>query len=511
MNQMAASFGTYFFDQVFLTPTVIDAGVVLQSDEFVFELWHSHEAPQALAAVSVAGDEGVELQGATAGSLEPFKTYSYRVSFNQDFSGLVDYSAGFDFGFGIEASFSLTASLATIIDERIDWSTQPELRIQYMTEVIEAFDGTEQRISLRDKPRASLSYMYSLADEQQYRFDNKIGSTSGRMIVPAWQLQCNLDQSVKAGDGQLVLSNMNASVEAASIVLISEGDQYEILSVESAAGNAVTLKNLVKRNFSAGAIVVPAYIAYTADESDSKSFVRSFDQRTITFDLDEELYNKPALVDDFERFNCRPVFSFRADRSKDVTTQYKRLREVLDSGIGVRSIFERAAGSVRVFSQSFTFFSESDRQRFEDFAELMSGAQGEFYFEGPGQAFELAEDVYDATYQLKIKSSGYSGFNKSPSFAPAVIVKLYNGSCIYRTILSAQKNAGGTETVVTKETTQDLKASDIEYIAPLYLARFESDDFLYIFDTSEVSTITKNIRQLLYADSAVDSESTLTL
>lgn len=31
-----------------------------------------------------------------------------------------------------------------LVDNRIDWSVSPSIRVQYMTEVIEAFDGTEQ-------------------------------------------------------------------------------------------------------------------------------------------------------------------------------------------------------------------------------------------------------------------------------------------------------------------------------------------------------------------------------
>ena len=103
-----------------------------------------------------------------------------------------------------------------------------------------------------------------------------------------------------------------------------------------------------------------------------------------------------------------------------------------------------------------------------------------------------------------LKTSGYGSFANSKSFAPAIAIKLYNGTCIYRSIVSVASNADGTETITTKETTSNLKLQDIEYIAPLFLARFDSDEFRYIFDTSEVSTITKNLRQLLRADPEIN-------
>lgn len=504
MNQIGKSFGTYFFENVFLTPAEIDAGVVVPGAEFSFELWHSSTSPMQLAGVTQTGVFDIELAGVTSGSLASFESFDYKISLNQA-NGLIDYRASFDFGAGTTNTFILTASVALVMPERIDWSTQPEMSLQYLTEVIEAFDGTEQRIALRDTPRTSLSYMYSMTDEQQYRFDNKLATSSGSMLVPLWPLQCQVSRAVSAGDASIALETINAHVGGFDTLLISEGDEYEVVSIESMSGGTVTLKHLAKKTFSTSAVVLPVKVAYPADESNSTSLLRGFDQHTITYDLDETQIQKPAPVDDFERLSGRPIFPFRPDRSKDVTTQYNRHREILDPLIGARSIFDRAKGAVKILSQTFTFFSESERQRFEDFAELMNGAQGEFYIEGPGQAFELSEDIVVPTYKFKIKNSGYSNFANSHSLATNIAIKLYNGTTIYKTILSATGNTDGTETITTKETTAALKTTDIETIVPLYLARFDSDEFRYIFDTNEVSTITKNIRQLLYADTAIDT------
>lgn len=510
MNQIAKSFGTYFFDNVFLTPAEIDAGVVVPGAEYSFELWHSFTTPRQLAGITQAGSYGIELIGVTSGALASFESFDYKISLNQA-NGLIDYTAAFDFGTGSLHSFNLTASMALVMPERVDWSTQPEMSIQYLTEVIESFDGTEQRIALRDTPRLSLSYMYSMTDEQQYQFDNKLATSSGSMLVPLWPLQCRLSRRISAGDAVINLAEVSAHLASSETILVSEHDRYEILSIESMAGLGAALTSLAKNDFSESAIVVPLRIAYPADESNSTSLLRGFDQHSMTYDLDETQIQRPAPVDDFERLNSRPIFPFHPDWSNDITTKYSRLRETHDPLIGVRSRYDRIKGSVKILSQTFKFFCEQERQRFEDFAELMNGAQGEFYAAGPGQAFELSEDIVDPTYKFKIKGSGYTNFANSNSLAPIVAIKLYNGTTTYKTILNATANPDGTETITTKELTNNLKTSDIETIIPLYLARFDSDEFRYIFDTSEVSTITKNIRQLLYADTAIDTESAITI
>ena len=219
----------------------------------------------------------------------------------------------------------------------------------------------------------------------------------------------------------------------------------------------------------------------------------------ITFDLDEVTFTKPIPVDNFERYKGKHVIPFRPDRSNEISVQYQRLREHFDPTVGARSIYERTPGVVRIFSHGFRFFSEGDRQRFEDFAELQNGAQGEFWMQSAAVAMEIAEDIYDETFKLKIKPVGYSRLGNSKSFPPAITISLYNGTTLKRSLVSAS-TVGGLEVLILDEPLSDIKVEDVESIKPLYLCRFDSDDFNYIFDATQDSTITKTIRQLLHAD-----------
>ena len=74
------------------------------------------------------------------------------------------------------------------------------MTIQYLTEVIESFDGTEQRIALRDQPRVSLTYQYLLDDSSLAEFDIKYGNFGGKLIVPMWAHASELTKEVSVGD-----------------------------------------------------------------------------------------------------------------------------------------------------------------------------------------------------------------------------------------------------------------------------------------------------------------------
>ena len=498
MNTISKNFGSFFFDNVFLTPAMINAGVVTPSDTFGFELWHSFTTDKLLTGVNETGGNGLVLDGVTSGVLPGFISTEYQVFLSQSGGGIIAYEAGFDFGSGGVFPFRLFATMATIIAEVIDWSTQPGMTIQYLTEVIESFDDTEQRIALRDQPRVSLTYQYLLDDSSLTEFDIKYGNFSGQLLVPMWAHASDLTQEVMAGDRVIYVDSVNGYIASSDTLMITDGVNSEFVGLESVAPGRVVVSALAQKNFKYGR-VVPVRNGYSADESTATIQIDSMASHGITFDLDETTFTKPAPVDIFERYQGKHVIPFRPDRSHDISVQYQRLREHFDPTVGARIIYERTPGAVRIFSHSFRFFSEGDRQQFEDFAELQNGAQGEFWMQSAAVAMEIAEDIYDETYKLKIKPVGYNRLGNSKSFPPAITISLYNGTTLKRSLVSVSK-VGGFEVLILDKPLSDIKIEDVESIKPLYLCRFDSDDFSYVFDTTQDSTITKTIRQLLNAD-----------
>ena len=272
----------------------------------------------------------------------------------------------------------------------------------------------------------------------------------------------------------------------------------------------MTFGDLVKKNYRSGARLVPVSQAWINDEVSSVAHGMNVEVTGASFDFDEVELLRPAPVDDFSIFNDRRVLDIRPDRSRDCTLQYKRLRETLDPSIGGRYIHDRVQGAVKYLQYSWRFFDQSSRKRFDDFAELERGAQGEFYIESPLVAMHLVKDIEAPTLEITIAEANYKNFLKSNTFAPAIALKLYNGTVLYRNVDSAVQGQEKTEVITLQEPVNNIRIEDVEYIVPLFLGRFESDEFAHTFDTPADSSITKIIKQLIYVDPEIDREVTLT-
>lgn len=505
----AGGWGDVFFDNVFVSPATIDAGLVTGDETYEFSIWHSFRSSLELLGVTEFGGESVNLAGTKAGSVTSFVSSKYQVSLNQTNSDTA-YRAAFDFGPAGSYDFRLTASQAIVIHFQIDWSMQPELRHSYLTEVIESWNGAEQRISLRDQPRLSATYQYGLADSDQYLFSNLVGNFSGQYLVPIWPMQSELAEPVSRFDSKAVVTDLNAWVVPGCRVMLSDADTWEICLVASVAGAEVTFSDLVKKNYRSGARLVPVSQAWINEDVSSTAHGMDVEITSASFDFDEVELLRPEPVDDFAIFNRKRVLDIRPDRSKDCTIQYKRLRETLDPAIGRRYIYDRVQGAVKYLQFSWRFFDQLARKRFDDFAELERGAQGEFYVESPLVAMLLAKDIEAPTLEITVAQANYKNFLKSNTFAPAVALKLYNGTVLYRNVESVIQGQDNTEVVTLQEPVNNIRMEDVEYIAPLFLGRFESDEFAHTFDTTADSSTTKIIKQLLYADPSIDRTITVT-
>ena len=476
----AGGWSDVFFNKVFVSPAVIDAGLVTGDESFEFSIWHTYRSSIELQGITEFGGDSVDLTGTKSGSVNAFESTKYLVSLNQTNSD-TSYRAAFDFGSAGSYDFKLSASQAIVLHFQIDWSMQPELRHSYLTETIESWNGVEQRISLRDQPRLSATYQFGLVDADQYLFSNLVGNFSGRYLVPLWPFQAELAEPVSRFESKAIVSDLSAWVVPGCRVMLSDADTWEVCKVASVAGKEVVFGDLVKKNYRSGSRLIPVSQAWIGEDVSSVAHGMDVEITGVSCDFDEVELLRPAPVDDFTMFNNRRVLDIRPDRSKDCTIQYKRLRETLDPAIGRRFIHDRVQGAVKYLQYSWRFFDQSSRKRFDDFAELERGAQGEFYIESPLVSMTLAKDIEAETLEITIGEANYKNFLKSNTFAPAIALKLYNGTVLYRNVESAIQGQDYTEVVTLQEPVSNIRIQDVEYIAPLFLGsvrKLKKYDFL---------------------------------
>lgn len=500
MNKIAGDFQDIYKENVFVD--AISGDYIPAGEAVEFTGWHSFGQGESFDQVNVDGGELIDHEPAV---LEERQLGILRVLKSQKRQSIDMQVIG---SHGSSASTRTAVQSLPVLDVSPDWSVPQGVSLQYLTEVIETFSGAEQRISLRDKPRVTADFQISLFDEQRYLFDNKFMSKTGKVLLPMWTFQCHCDTSTHA----INLKSTNRFMQAARFLLLVAGDQMEVVSIEARQGLAWSLGFLALPHSQIDVLAVPLFPASFKNDSSSVIVNDFYETSAFNFLLDplhielerSEEHDFPVMYDRMEidedgdliEGNEKPILIFRPDRTQDITVNYARLSSSFDPGTGVSHDVDRTAGAIRVFNFDFTFFSEQERQRFDDFAHICRGAQREFYCESPAYGFEI---ISANEKELVVKNAGADII--SSTAARAVAIHVYNGDKLYRKIDSIVNNQNATQTLILAEPVPDFEAKDVYFASPLFLSRFESDDFNYSFQTTDISTITKTIKQLIYGES----------
>ncbi|MDH0145135.1 hypothetical protein N7335_01880 [Stutzerimonas stutzeri] len=504
MNNIARDFSNIYQNNVFID--VVSDSVLPEGWPVEYAVWHSFDSGKQIESVEVLGAGGVEGNDSEEFKASKLKLLRVFQSQKKETAGLTVQLLG-----GGIISIVSEVHVVPVIYEKIDMSERPQIQLQYMTEIIDTFNGSEQRVSLRDKPRLSAVYQYSLVDADRYIFENRYMSHNGKVLLPLWpfQIPCKIEGNVAT-----LLTNNNY-LKCADYWLLFDSNEYSIAKVESRASLAASLFFLAEKTLEKDSIAVPLFLASFSNENNSTTLSNCYETHSVSFNIDELSLNLPEIdietlesIPDFIEYdaeyneyytqNEKFILPFSPDRSVDISTKYARLVEQFDPGMGLRHEHERTNGAVRTFNFTFRFFSETDRQTFDDFARMVQGAQREFYCESPSYGFDIVSDILDASKTITVKDTK-AVFNSSTA-ATAIAISLYTNEKLYRKIDSIFDNGDGTQTITVN---QELPATALEQIVcatPLFLSRFEADDFLYNFDTTEISTITKTIKQIIHAE-----------
>lgn len=493
---MLGNYTKLYDEKVYVKPVAVQAA----GDKYIvdIEVWNTFYEPRVLTEIVgadvLSGDIDVEHA--------PFEPYLFKVSLNQIKS---DTSLEFYFDDFISSAALFASEISDVFEDveqepeelvihwPIDWSELPVLNNEWTTEVLENFDGSEQRISLRETPRQQIVYNFKNFNERQHEFDNLIYDHVGPIFLPLWFDEATIHGYIKEGMKTIELTKHSDILASSERAFITDGESYEIVEIASYADQEITTKDLVKRNYSDNVRIMPAALVRIADSNDSYTYSNKITGGIIAFEVEDNDTPSPSYSDDFERLEGIKILPFIPDRSLDVSQTFNRLRETFDPMLGSKHVYERTNQAIRHVSYDFTFFNRNDIQRFKNFENIMKGAQGEFYFEGPATLTELTEDVSSISNKIKVKNTGS---------AQAIAIKLANGDTIHRAIKHKEKIVGG-EIITLNAAISSLTKDDIDYIAPLHLGRFASDLFTYTYETSNICKITKIIKQLLYADPVV--------
>jgi hypothetical protein len=257
---------SFLYGRIYITPSVVALGNLVSSQTRQFSVWNATFVANTVSDITSVGDAGLTLTQPipTPYVLAPLAQQFYTLNIGVDGPANMDAIYTLMIG-GVSYTVEVTGARVVIWPFQPNWSTPVNETLEWKSDVLKAYNGSEQRIELRAIPRRGLSYDFMLKGGDAQQFDNITWGWQNRAFaVPYWQYRGKTTAPI--GIGSLTIPVVTADVgyvAGQTLALFLSADVYEILQIApgGVAPTLITLANATALAWPLGSSVYPASVS----------------------------------------------------------------------------------------------------------------------------------------------------------------------------------------------------------------------------------------------------------
>lgn len=253
-NRAGAGFG--WFEDVHVLPRSIDLGNLITSQTIDFDVFNGYRyAEKTFASFTNNAGSGISTSGLPSLPTSVFRldTVEFDVIVDTDGDSTIDGT--FDIVIGGE-TISVPISGSRIVMFPYQPNAPLDETLEFLTEVLTAVDGTEQRIALRKNPRQVFNFtVMADNDRERQRISNLLFDWQGRVFgLPVWAESTRLTSDVSVNDTTInVTSTANADYRTGDLaIVLKDDDTFDALTVASTTSTSITFSSEITNAYTAG-------------------------------------------------------------------------------------------------------------------------------------------------------------------------------------------------------------------------------------------------------------------
>lgn len=481
-----------WFENFHVIPRSVTLGNVFSETTQAFQIHSGFRRLQGTwSSFTNNAGAGVTLTGGPSLPATMYPQEDYGATLTVSTSGPASVDSTLDFGF----SGGITISVPITLQRLVLFPIRPEIpyreTLGFLTDIIEADDGTEQRIALRKNPRQFFEWNVALDSGtfDQSRTNALLFDWQARTWgVPVWHESTDLTvASLASATTFNVSSTANADYRVGSLFMVYEDSQtFDVLEISALTATTITAASGAANAYSAGAYVTPLRQG-NLERNVSSSRFRSMDQ---TLQLRFRIKDNDANLADtsaFGTYNSKVLLdSCNVARNGSVAESFTTALIVIDNNTG--QVFQDPTWTRGKRGTTLTLSAHTKAEVW-DLRELMHAIRGrQISFYVPTFAKDLLpdNDLTSGSPDLDVVNVGYVQFIQDRQPKNHVWVRLLDGTTYTREVLSSVETTSTRETLTLDANWPgNIAQADIDRISFLEEVRFESDEIQILHERGE--------------------------
>lgn len=483
------SIGDNWFDRLHIIPRRIDAGNILTVQTRVLDLFNAfiYESRDLEQFINNAG-AGTSITDLPSlpTTIPALKSLLMTLEITPDGAPTINTTLDFDTDETYLLSIPITGTRIVM------FPFEPEAplteRLLFLTDVLEATDGTEQRVSLRLAPRQEFTMRLLREDgPERQRVDFLMFDWQSRVFgLPVWIEPAFL--TAAATSGQTVINVDTTAtgdfrVDGLAIVFESE-DKFDALEVDAVGPTSITFKTPIANNYDPGVRVMPLRTAITSVPIKEKRYAVNLAEFEIVMRV---LDNDVDLSDTsgWPTFNGKVLLSDPNAIEQTLDGDLNKVITVFDGSTGKFSQASTQPRSRRGSAKTFLTRDRAGLWKVRRLLHALRGRQVSFYLPTFTQDLTLAVPYPSGDPALTIVNVGYARYAKNRQPKANIRIILNNGTIYERNITNSAEVDSATEQVtLSSSIAQNIDPSDIYRIEFYEKVRIDNEEITIEHRTS---------------------------
>ena len=492
------SFRDDWYHRIHVLPAAIDFGNLVSPASQAVEVWNAFLSPVSLTAIEGTGADGVSLTGQPPPPLVygGLTSRVHTVAASTQGSPVLSARYVLRFSNGASSTLTVTGRRVVVFGFAPNWAGGIIERLAWLTDVLESYDGSEQRIRLRSIPRRSFEFQLDLAGQDVRVLETLLHAWGARVFtVPVWTDRTVLTAPLSAGATAVRVSDAaHADYRAGGLVAFwSDNQHHEVGEILSLAGNALTLKQPLSRGWPAGTRVFPARFARIDGDAVVAHPTDALASARVRLEV-EEASPVPA-IDGPSAYRGYRVLEWRPNRIEDLTDTWRRKLAVLDYGTGPVSVDDLIGLPVVGKRLRFTFRDRAKIHAFRAWLHARQGRAVPFWLSSGQSDVEVTRPIHAADQHLAVRNIGYARYLASPTIRRDVAIRVAGGSVHHRRITGANEISEDEELLtIDAPLGLAIPLSRIGRVSFLNLVRLEADAQELFWETDGIVQAVLEVR-----------------
>lgn len=402
-----------FYDRFHVTPSVVNLGNLVGTQVRDLLIWNAFRRPRTLQTLDMVDGEGIEVSGQPAPPLVfmPLQERAYTLTIGTDGPPSIDAAMVFSMDEGLVFSVRITGSRVTPWLWRPDWTYGVGESLEWLTDVIESENGTEQTVQLRLGPRRTIDFTAAAVGNERQAMETALAGWSGRVwSVPIWQDGAEILAPVPIGTDVVSVPTQGRDFYPGGLATLvgSTWRESEVVEVLAVNPGQVQLRRATGRAWPLGTVLYPARTARLIDGAEADRFTGQVSSAKLKFDV-VGASDWPELAD-LPTYRGLPVLEDRPEWSKAPTLAFDRKMAVLDNQVGARTFTDRADIPMLRQAHRWSPVGRAQLARIRSLLYLLRGKARAVWVPSWAEDFTLTADSPATNYAMEVQWQGYTQY-----------------------------------------------------------------------------------------------------